>query len=610
MAVMIPTTIDDLEKAKIAHEDEIFNKLKEINDNNLYVFHSYVTMDMHQNTLEEHEIDFIIFHRELGLIVMEAKASTGTIYFDRQWFYRPGKPMNHDPFKQADRNKWVIHKALSENPKFSSIRYLTQRIKFIHCVCFPTMSSDDCDKIVADGSYNRQLLITKDDLDTSEKLWKKLKKISEINLPTSIKFNQISDDDATKMIDNFLCPHLNAFKLRQIVNHDQTLSFFILKEKQSLILDFLELEDSVAICGGAGTGKTIVAVEKARRLATTRNENVIFLCFNRELKDKLEKENPINNVKFYTFSGFITALSRGNMDALKEVLVKLEEMYLMNQDLQIGNQIYKHIIVDEGQDFGSNDNGELESSKMDLKEEILNILHNLILEREGSFYVFYDKQQKIQSGKIPSFIKNQDSRLSLSQNIRNTQDIGKTAAKTISDKRCYKLNTVTGDTPVYHLIDNSVHKQIQSIINKQKSLSNDIVIITTKDKLTDSCIFDKNHITSNETDGYTRYYYKMEDGNKYLFTTSRKFKGCEADSVILLDVDKKSFLKDENGQDTQENYKYYVGASRAKKRLEILFSITEDDCKELLPLINERYKKIKSNNYLSDFMKSLALSSQ
>ena len=72
--------------------------------------------------------------------------------------------------------------------------------------------------------------------------------------------------------------------------------------------------------------------------------------------------------------------------------------------------------------------------------------------------------------------------------------------------------------------------------------------------------------------------------NKYLFTTCRKFKGLEADVVILLDVDKTTF---EQGNALI----FYVGTSRARIKLEIAAILSDDDCKEILmSILNYRGK--------------------
>jgi superfamily I DNA/RNA helicase len=53
--------------------------------------------------------------------------------------------------------------------------------------------------------------------------------------------------------------------------------------------------------------------------------------------------------------------------------------------------------------------------------------------------------------------------------------------------------------------------------------------------------------------------------NNVLFTTARKFKGLESDTIILVDVDVDTFKDEENKR------LFYVGASRAKHSLDIVF---------------------------------------
>jgi hypothetical protein len=58
---------------------------------------------------------------------------------------------------------------------------------------------------------------------------------------------------------------------------------------------------------------------------------------------------------------------------------------------------------------------------------------------------------------------------------------------------------------------------------------------------------------------------------KILFTTVRKFKGLEADTVICVDVDATTFETDRNRN------AFYVGSSRAKLFLEVLSVLPSDD---------------------------------
>ena len=55
------------------------------------------------------------------------------------------------------------------------------------------------------------------------------------------------------------------------------------------------------------------------------------------------------------------------------------------------------------------------------------------------------------------------------------------------------------------------------------------------------------------------------DGKGVLFTTARKFKGLESDVIIVIDVDDQTFTEDEGKR------LFYVGSSRAKHQLDIVF---------------------------------------
>ncbi len=84
-------------------------------------------------------------------------------------------------------------------------------------------------------------------------------------------------------------------------------------------------------------------------------------------------------------------------------------------------------------------------------------------------------------------------------------------------------------------------------------------------------------ILSRESDG-EMYLYK---GVRVPFTTCRKFKGLEADAIILIDLDANSLMKDENKL-------AYVGASRARHELFMIASMNEEDCKSLLVLKDKK----------------------
>ena len=82
---------------------------------------------------------------------------------------------------------------------------------------------------------------------------------------------------------------------------------------------------------------------------------------------------------------------------------------------------------------------------------------------------------------------------------------------------------------------------------------------------------------------------KCKDGiyrNKYRFTTCRKFKGLEADAVILIDVDGDTF-------NSKNVLIFYVGTSRARLKLDVITKLSDEDCVDILKNNLEYTGKIK-----------------
>jgi superfamily I DNA/RNA helicase len=190
----------------------------------------------------------------------------------------------------------------------------------------------------------------------------------------------------------------------------------------------------------------------------------------------------------------------------------------------------------------------------------------------GTFYVFYDKLQLIQAMSMPKFIDELDCRLSLYRNCRNTENIATTSLKPITERKPKVFEgAVKGAPAKVHFCDDAEDEigRIDSTINALGSDGiKDIVILT--------CRTEKNSVLSERVNnGLYR--------QKYRFTTCRKFKGLEADAVILIDVDKETF-REANEETYRESnvFVYYVGASRARLRLDVFTTMSDEDCSEAL----------------------------
>lgn len=99
----------------------------------------------------------------------------------------------------------------------------------------------------------------------------------------------------------------------------------------------------------------------------------------------------------------------------------------------------------------------------------------------------------------------------------------------------------------------------------------DIVILTAKEE--------GGSVLSNLAKGESLFF----GGFKCLFTTCRKFKGLEAEAIIIVDIDADILLNGEN------RLLFYVGASRAKFDLNLIFNLTDDECKSFIEKSGKKY---------------------
>lgn len=551
MAIMIPETPHIFEPA--SQEGLMFDALTLLPDD-YYVFHSFRISTVQDNTFHESETDFVIFHKKHGVICLEAKA--GHIkYKDGYWYYASGIPMHNDgPFNQASSNKWKLIKYI-KNGKACA---LVDKCKFLHAVWFPSVSDNELRSMTLPPEADKALVLTKEALADPEKF---LTRIYSIELPNRIETN-LTEAEAQKLIREIFCPQFNVFPSASLDSDLKKLVFHRLLREQAGILNFLEDQRSASINGAAGTGKTMIAIEKAQRNAA-ENQSTLFLCYNSQLKNFLSENYSNPKIHYYTIAGLACKLCNTTFPDYKRMKNVLEDMYFS------GVFPYDHVVVDEGQDFGS---------EILEQTDILQLIHDLIIDNEeknGTFYVFYDRLQLIQADKIPQFIEDSDCKLTLYRNCRNTENIAVTSLRPISERKPKLLeNAVKGTPAKIHFCDTeakAMEELDMTIDNILAEGFKDVVILTCKTE-------DSSLLKSGIKDGRYR--------NKYRFTTCRKFKGLEADAIILIDVDGESFNPD-------NVLIYYVGTSRARLRLDVITMLSDEECLDILQNTLKRTGKIR-----------------
>ncbi len=225
---------------------------------------------------------------------------------------------------------------------------------------------------------------------------------------------------------------------------------------------------------------------------------------------------------------------------------------------------YQHVIIDEGQDFGQN---RIEEAN------ILKQLEDIILStNHGTFYVFYDKLQIIQK-KLPAFIEESDCRLTLYKNCRNTKKIAETSFKPLQTEPKLFDSAINGTLPKIIFADRKITIALDKAIHD--ILDNGITNIQII-----SCTISGRSALQEFLTADSKYIYRKTE---IAFTTCRKFKGLEADAVILVDVDHNAIC--------DQNKLFYVGASRARLDLFIICNLSDEECTQIIQAHGSFVKK-------------------
>ena len=555
-----------------SREEIMFKVLKDLPEE-YYVFHSFKIVNVDEGVINASETDFVIFHPQKGILCIEAKA--GRVKFEgNKWKYASGDEMSHGgPYRQAENGKWRLRDYI----KNSDYGYLISRCKLLHAVWFPSVDKEYMRRVCLPSEGDMKITLTADSFDNIEE---EISSIFDIELPNKVE-TKLTSTDIKLLINKFLAPSFDLIPIANLKVENQRYVFKRMLKEQVALLNYLEEQDNAVINGLAGTGKTVMAVEKARRHAE-KDESVLFLCYNYYLKEYLQKNYGHPNISFYTIDGLACKLCdtiTPNYDRLKDTL---EEMYLEE------TFPYKHIIIDEGQDFGKerlNDISIIELLKANVVDEGKN----------GTFYLFYDKNQMVQAESLPSYIGESDCKLTLYRNCRNTENIATTSLRLLGENKKPKLfdGAIVGDSPEMYFADdvNQTVLTLNAIIEKVWAEDyTDIQILT--------CKTEQSSIISDECSTGV-YLYKTK---KIPFTTCRKYKGLEADVIIMVDLNNDTF--DKNVEQVM-----YVGSSRARYKLSLICNLSERGCeyylekhsakkgkkieKSFATLFNSKYKELK-----------------
>ncbi len=505
MALMIPAAPprDGVSRG----ERKVYSILRDSLDHTYTVFHSFKAVSSNRDGyLLDTEIDFLLFRPDTGLLVLEVKG--GGITFDggrRRW-YQGDRPIR-DPFEQAQVNKYKLKSFLEQR--------LGRSVPFalMHAVCFPDTYEEP--RSLPPDAW-RDILVTGRDLDDPPMA---LQRVYAAYKPP---FRSLSakETNAVRQALMPLCEYGVSLTDRLEQAERQ---IFRLSEEQCRMLDMLRHQKTALIQGCAGSGKTVMAIKKAQELAA-EGQTVLLLAFNRMIGERLKAAVAgCQGIVAGTYHDYcIEQLKAAHRLPSAEDENDYYSRAVPEAFLELVNERpleFDALIVDEGQDFRTD----------------FWISLSYLLRKDGCFYIFYDPEQNVFGSEMefpvstPPFV--------LTCNCRNSHEICSFVAQH-TETEIRPLRELPAGEPVVESVNTSptgrrrrLGRILDQLVNEQRLDPGRIVVLGGHN-------IDKTCIPPDGIIGSFRLVEGGGAGNDVIpYHTYMKFKGCEADAVILLDVD-------------------------------------------------------------------------
>lgn len=486
-------------------------------------------------TDREYEVDLLVLMPELGVVVLEVKG--GSVFVDDRGRWRQGVGLREhgiDPVHQAMDGKYEAREYVERDP-----RWARPRVRWTHAVVFPdTVVSPDFSM----PDCPRERVHDRGDMPDLAGRLATLARTTDCDLPVP------TVDDCDEIVRIL---HGRNLPLRDVVAAAAAREDAIerLTIEQMMILRATRLIPRMEIRGGAGSGKTVLALAQAKDLTRGADDRpaqrVALLCyslglasmFTRRLSGEKRQHRPAFVGSFEEFARYLGVERFGGREDADFWETELpQRMSELAAQLPEGKK-FDAFVVDEGQDFADS--------------WWTPILRSLRDEDNGGLYVYSDENQRVfpRFGRPPV----QLVPLVLDHNLRNTKQI----ADAFSPLTPMRMHARGGDGPDVHFVPAEparaigVADEAVEILLEEGWDPEHVALITTG----------KRHPVQaerQENDGQDGYWASFWDGDDVFYGHVLGCKGLERKAVVLC-------INDTNPERAKE--RLYVGLSRATDRL-------------------------------------------
>lgn len=550
MAVLWPRKLPRsvLDDPRRKAEVRVYDHLAKTLDDSFHVFYSspWLGTDRLGNE-KDGESDFLIAHPEHGILAVEVKGGREISFDpqDGQWRSTDHGGFVHkikDPVAQARSAKHEILKRLNNPPRKPS--------RFIHAahgVIFPSAGSPR-GNLGADRPA--RIFCCSQQFREGLSGW----------VAERLKVGRRPDNceplgrDGIAALERLLAhPFTLSFRIGAALAEADT-ELRVLEPSQYQILDIITDIPRALVRGGAGTGKTVLAIEEALRSAAA-GRRTLLTCHSRPLASYLERK--LRDVDNLTVAGFHALCGRIAREACipTPAGISANELY----ESALPNALYRAmeihsalrwdtVIVDEGQDF----------------RDLWWIALDACILPGGRLRVFMDSNQRIYDSAENSVRDLSVVPVRLSRNLRNTKNIHKAASVHYSGPDIVadgpdglEVSWVKAEHPDAKV--EAAYRELRRLVLNEEVAPGDIAVLVNGLAARASFLERSSGTSIPLTDAETM---TLED---VVVDTVRRFKGLERPAIILI----------VSGDEMERRELAYVAFSRARAYLCVVSSATE-----------------------------------
>lgn len=555
MIEMIPDLISSAIKSQA--EKNLFSEFRKCTTHDHYIILHSLGLAEHVNNIFG-EIDFVVICSQ-GVLCIEVKGGAvscnkGVWKFTNR--YGKENEKNVGPFQQVQGNMHSLRTHLLTRLGYRDALVSCQ---YASCVIMP-----DCEftyegiEIIPDILFDKKSYKGLENaINCSFEYWR-----DKLRKQHGFEGGTLSDDEMKRLANLLRGDFCFVPSMKDTIDTTSK-ALCALTDEQYYILESLEENERALVSGVAGAGKTLLAMEQARRICWS-GRDVLFICFNKSISSyvqyQFEKENI--NIKACTLHFLLGEAPDDNQNLADYFERILPEQFMKRTDVKE----YDYLVVDEGQDL--------------FREAYLPCLSKLVKGglKNGNWLVFFDQNQNIYNTNnqfdscLGRLKRCGAASFKLTVNCRNTKQIAdaNTLTTGIPDIGRPKVNGLSVKYIPYQNKKDE-HQILEKLLQELKAegvCGGDLIILSRYSLANSANCLHNNPVSLSI--GMMKSTGQMWRATKteIRFSTISAFKGLESKAVILIDVDGFS--------DKSVRLLNYVAISRAGSLLYILYDSSKE----------------------------------